>query len=635
MKRVVIVDYGSQYTPLLLSRLREQGHDGKIVQPDAPASKFKNAVGLILSGSPYSVYEEGAPQLSRVLARLIFKKDMPTLAICFGMQLLCQYAAKGSWDAVEPRKVTEEEDDEVGEYGKTTLEISHPIGVLETLAKHETVWMSHGDFVVRLPPNSHRLDPIKDKEHPEDYPPMTINIIGKPIFCLQFHPEVSHTPSGKKIIENFLRICGAEKNWDAGLQLEQMEINTLIQIAERHVFAFVSGGNDSSVLARFLKKIVPEDRLHFYYVRGLGPDEDLEKIKIIGGVHIVDARRKIYRVLKGVIDPEEKRQIIGKLFADIFKREAEELAETLGCNVGDLLLAQGTIHPDIIESGPGHTAKIKSHHNTVLQELLGAENILEPFANLFKPNVREVGRILNVDGRLIGQHPSPGPGYAVRFICYDGGREPPLPIELVHSEPRERKFLEAMSCERELQKLCEESGYKGWVLPLKSKGVQGDQSSYCYTAGIIGPHERKPLLELARTIPNRFKGKINRVVYMVAPDYATSLWLVSLKRDYFRAKTRDITDRANKIFIESLRIANLYPLISQAFVAISTLSFNRLGYSAIIRAVDTEDYMTASPHWLPWSFLEKAASDIMRKVPEIQIVFYDLTSKPPGTIEWE
>lgn len=620
MRRVLIVDYGSQYTQLIKMRLREEGHEAIVIKPEDLLFSIQDTCGIILSGGPRSVYEKGAPGLDDLIARLIFVDEIPTLAICYGMQLIAEYAGKGYWTCVEPG--------EAGEYGKATIELSHRFGVLEGLGRRETAWMSHGDSVVRLPPNFQRFDPVGECviTHCKGHPIAAMAHLTKPIFGLQFHPEVSHTRSGKKIIRNFLEMCGADKNWNEDAELERMKWITSLEIGSRHVFAFISGGNDSSALAKFLQKIVPKERLHLFYVRGLGPNEDLEKIKLIGGVEVIDARRKTYAALRGIIDPEDKRKIIGEIFARIFKEEAKKLRQELGLSPKGLVLAQGTIHPDIIESGGSrHADRIKSHHNTVVQELLGAGGAIEPFSQLFKPNVRRIGRILGVDERLITQHPSPGPGHAVRFLCANGS----LPHDYLNvSYSMEQR-------EAGLRKVCEKLGYKGWMLPLKSKGVGGDQATYCYAAGLIGPYEREPLLELASAIPNRFKGKINRVVWHIAPHRVKSLGLVALKADYFRAETRDMVELANRILIKNLRLANLYPLVSQAFVVIAPMSSNRQGYSAIIRAVETQDYMTAEPLWLPEPFLKQVADEILRSMPKIHSVFYDLASKPPGTIEWE
>ena len=597
VSNIVIINYGSQYTQLIKARLRELNYDAEILQPDATDEELSGPAGIILSGSPYSVYQENAPQISDEIASLIFEKETPTLAICYGLQAVSYYAAKDRYPAI--RKGGS------GEYGKAYLKIFYKMKILEGLVKQETVWMSHGDEVFCLPPNFQLLAST------ENCRLAAVSHITKPIFGLQFHPEVSHTVNGKKIFRNFLEICGVEPDWDSSKELEQMKQVAVNQIGDKHVLAFISGGNDSSVLAKFLQKITPLERLHFYYIRGLGPDEDLEKIELIGNVTIIDSRQKFLRALRGIIDPEEKRKIIGQIFV----LNMAQICLKYGVNY---LLAQGTIYPDIIESGKRqHADKIKSHHNTLIKA------DIEPFSNLFKEDVRHIGRILGVNERLITQHPSPGPGYAVRFLCSD-----------YNITPKDEKFLDAVSYKYEIQEICRALGASGWVLPIKSKGIQGDQGTYAYTAALVGPYQRKMLLSLANEIPNRFKDKINRAIYLIAPRDAPSLEFAGLKSDYFRAKTRNLVDTANKIFIKNLRLANLYSQISQAFAIVCPLGFNS-GYSVILRAVDTVDFMTASPHWLPEPFLEQVSFEIMAKIPEIELVFYDLTSKPPGTIEWE
>lgn len=616
MKRVVIIDYGSQYTHLIKYRFRELGHDALILPPDTPARSLKNAAGLVLSGGPKSVYEEGAPQLSRALTRLIFEKEVPTLAICYGMQLIAEHASKKYYSAVEAGVG--------GEYGRGKLKISHSIGVLRDVEGTQTVWMSHGDTVICLPPDFHRI------ARTQNCPYSVIQNILKPIFCLQFHPEVSHTKPGKKILANFLEICGAGQNWDAEEELKKITRKTKRQVGGRHVFGFISGGNDSSVLALFLKRVLPQSHLHLFYVRGLGDDEDLGKTRLIGDVHVIDARNRFYKALEGLIDPEEKRRAIGETFEKVFKRRAKSLAASLGCSIDDLLLAQGTIYPDVIESGgpassydgqggSQHADRIKSHHNLMI-----SGEVLEPFRNLFKPDIRKIGRMLGVDERLIAQHPFPGPGYAIRFLCSS-----------TYIMPHNEEFRDAVEAEHELMDIAKAYGYSGAVLPIKSKGVQGDRASYCYTAAISGPYDKTLLLYVASLIPERLKGRVNRVLYIVRPNNKPDLWGLGLCNDYFREETNEMTADANQVLIENLRAHGMYGLISQAFVVLAPLSFDLSGYSAIIRTVDTEDYMTASPHFLPQNLLEKVAEEIIQKVPAVQAVFYDLSTKPPGTIEWE
>lgn len=617
MAQIKIIDYGSQYTHLIKSRLRELGHDAKILPPDANSSLLRNAAGIVLSGGPYSVYEQGAPQLSNALARLIFEKEIPTLGICYGMQAIAQHAARKYYPAVEKRKI---DGKEVGEYGKTLLNISCAVGVLKGLKKREVVWMSHGDSVVRLPPDFQRLDPIKDRSQPENYPPLAMSHITKPIFGLQFHPEVSHTLSGQTILRNFLEICGAEQNWNPKKALARISREAKKQISGRHVFGFISGGNDSSVLALLLKQIVPKDRLHLFYVRGLGDNEDLKKIKQIGNVAVIDARNKFYKALKGLIDPEEKRKAIGEVFEKVFRQKVKVLAVSLGCNVEDLVLAQGTIYPDVIESGGSrHADKIKSHHNLMI-----SGEIVEPFRALFKPDIRKIGRMLGINEELISQHPFPGPGYAVRFLCSDD-----------YIMPHNKEFREAVDSEWELMDICRLYGYRGAILPVKSKGVGGDKASYLYTAVISGNYDWPLLTYTASLLPERLRGKINRVLFLVHPANLSNLCAFGLHKDYFRKETRDILAKANGILINGLKEATMYKYIGQAFVVLAPLSFDMQGYSAIIRAVNTDDFMTASPYLFPQEFIENIARRIMESVSEVQAVFYDLSTKPPGTIEWE
>lgn len=606
MKHIVIIDYGSQYTHLIKSRLRELGCDAKILPPDAALSSLKNLAGIVLSGGPNSVYEKGAPQLSEALASLIFKKEVPTLAICYGMQLIAEYASKKYYSSVEAGTG--------GEYGEGRLKISHSLGVLKNIQGTQTVWMSHGDSVLRLPPDFEQL------ARTANCPFAAIKHIIKPIFCVQFHPEVSHTKPGKKILENFLEITGVEQNWDPKKELAGITRETKKQVGKRHIFGFISGGNDSSVLALFLKRIIPKERLHLFYVQGLGDEEDLLKIKLIGDVQVIDAKNRFYKALKELVDPEEKRKAIGETFEKVFRRRAKSLAKSLGITSDDLVLAQGTIYPDVIESGKTkHSEQIKSHHNLMI-----SGEVLEPFRGLFKPDIRKMGRLMGIDERLISQHPFPGPGYAVRFLCSDD-----------YIMPHNEQFRDAVSSEQKLSGILKHYGFQGAILPLRSKGVQGDKSSYLYSVLISGPYDWELMKYVSRLVPERLKGKVNRVLYLIGHNNTINLRAFGLHKDYFRKETRDKVALSNKILIDNLRKSNMYNLISQAFVVLAPLSTDIGKYSAIIRTVDSSDFMTASAHFLPQKFIEKVADEIMQIIPEVQTVFYDMTTKPPGTIEWE
>ena len=603
MHELRIVDYGSQYTHLIKYLVRTLGYDADIVSPDH--SDFTNTRAVILSGSPYSAYEEGAPQLSNELANLILNHETPTLAICYGMQLLARYRSlTRGYDAVNPGKC--------GEFGRAKLRIKARGKILKDIPDGSTVWMSHGDSVIYLPPNSQSMASSADTNH------AVIEFIDKPIYCLQFHPEVSHTEHGKHMLSNFLDICSIEKNWEPEKQLKRIQDETVAEVGERHIFAFISGGNDSSVLAAFLASIFPEERLHFCYVRGLAGDGDLEKLAYIGAkVNVFDARNLVFKHLQGLYDPEDKRKAVRSIFIDVGKKEIQRLSSELGLTSDDFIMAQGTIYPDLIESGgTALSDKIKTHHN------IGIGECVEPFKEFFKEDIRKLGRNLGVNHILISQHPEPGPRDVVRVLCSD---------EIL---PHSQLFHRAMMDEGKIQELCKELGYRAWVLPIKGTGVQGDRRSYGYTVGLVGAYDPDRLFKLATDIPNNFRC-ITRVVYAQSPKRTAPLGVMALKKEYFDAHTKNLADKTNEILAVNLRLSNLYNDVSQAFTVISPLSYDCRGYTAIIRAVRTRDFMTATPFRLPRQFLANVADEILKKCPEIQLVAYDLTSKPPGTIEWE
>ena len=623
MTNIAIVDYGSQYTHLIECRLRELGYNSDVVMPDECFDKLLNYKALILSGGPRSVFEKDAPQLSQALSTLIFEKEIPTLAICYGMQLLCQHLAnKSGYDSVKKSDTGKAGGKSSSEYGKTVLKISCQEKILEGVPSGEVVWMSHGDYVYALPPNSHSLASTDNLRN------AAVALINHSVYCLQFHPEVSQTKNGSKIIQNFIAICQISPDWDSRQHLQAIKEDTLKRVQNKHIIAFISGGNDSSVLAEFLKSVIPAERLHFFYVQGLDPATSIQNIRLLDpGITIVNASRKFFTRLKEVYNPEEKRVIIGKIFVEIWEEETRKLARKLNIKERNFILAQGTIYPDVIESGGSkHADIIKSHHNRIreVQELIKVGAVIEPFSDLFKGDVREIGRILNLDRRLISQHPQPGPRDAIRVICSPA-----------RALPDDNLLDIAFSDEKDIQKFCGALGYSAWLIPIKSKGIQGDQSTYKYTVGLVGKYRREELLTLANAIPNQFSDTINRVVYVSSPADTTSLAFLGVRKCDFNPETKKIADHANSILVKSLHLANIYNSVSQAFAVVAPVSFDSNGYGVVIRAVETQDFMTASCYWLPERLLFSISKEIMKSIPEIQIVLYDLTSKPPGTIEWE
>ena len=500
-QRIVILDYGSQYTQLIARRIREQQVFSEIIRFDTPAAKLRENMpqGIILSGGPNSVFEEGAPGIDPE----IFNLGVPVLGVCYGMQLMSQQLG----GAVEPG--TERE------YGKTEMTTVPGNELFAGLPEQFIVWMSHGDRVSKIP------EGFQVSATSGNCPYAAIRNEAKKFYAIQFHPEVVHTQYGNQILGNFLfKICGCKADWKLSSWIEETVEKLKEQVGNEEVVLGLSGGVDSSVVAVLLHKAIGK-RLHCIFVdNGLlryneGKQvEQMFRSKLDLDLHIAHAAQRFYAALKGVSDPEQKRKIIGREFINVFAEEARKFKSAK-------FLGQGTIYPDVIESssalkGPSQT--IKSHHNVGgLPPDLKFE-LVEPLRDLFKDEVRAVGRVLGMDSELLDRQPFPGPGLGVRIL----GEVTEEKVKLLQ--------LADLRVQEEVKKLPE---YKTiWqtfavLLPVKSVGVMGDQRTYEYTCAIRSvnsidamtadwthlPYET--LATMSNRIINEVRG-INRVVYDIS-----------------------------------------------------------------------------------------------------------------------
>jgi GMP synthase (glutamine-hydrolysing) len=505
---VLVVDFGAQYAQLIARRVREAHVYSEIVPHDMPVEEIRKRrpAGLILSGGPASVYEEGAPQLDPAYLDV----GAPVLGICYGLQAMT--LALGGEVAHSG----------VREYGKTDLTVTTPGTLLQDLATEQTVWMSHGDAVVR-PPDGFRLTattqatPVAAMEDPE-----------RGLFAVQFHPEVAHTPRGQDVMKRFLYdACGLLPDWTPITVVERAVEQVRAQLGEQQVLCALSGGVDSAVAALLVHRAVG-DRLTCVFVdtgllRHGEPDQVEETFRGHFGIDLVHvkAEDRFLSKLAGVTDPEDKRKRIGEEFIRIFEEVAREQTQAK-------FLVQGTLYPDVIESGSRTAAKIKSHHNVGgLPEHMDFE-LVEPLRDLFKDEVRKVGSELGLPQEIVMRQPFPGPGLAVRII----GEVTRERLEILRAADRiVQEEIRRADLTRELWQAFA-------VLPaIQSVGVMGDARTYAYPIAI--------------------------------------------------------------------------------------------------RAVTSEDAMTADWARLPHELLERLSSRIVAEVHGVNRVVYDITSKPPGTIEWE
>lgn len=646
MDKILVVDFGSQFAHLIAQSIRKLGVYAEMAEPDAKTELFNDPAvkGIVWSGGPSSVYDPDAPPLNPEVftKEWILSRSIPFLFTCYGHQLAAQIFAKGYYTAVEKK--------EPGEYGPTLFTVKHPIGILEGLNAEEMVLMSHEDNVVRLPPD------FMVNGSTENCPNAAVQHIIAPLFGIQFHAEVSHTSCGTKIFDNFLKIANARKEWTPQRMFEETREILRNGIKGRIGILLASGGVDSTVLAELAKQEFPEGRLHMFHIdTGFERKREPEKVfaaltgkkyvrEILAGdlpnevehevlerwrkksftnLHLIRAGGKFRRVLRGVADPEEKRKIIGELFIKV----VDEKVKKLGLDIDQCVLLQGTIYPDTIESArTRHAERIKTHHNRVdaVQKLIERGAVIEPLQYLYKDEVRQLGEMLKVDPLILNRHPFPGPGLAVRILCSNES-----------AWPSGEAVFSAVGCEPEIFEMLNPSQFHGYVLPLKSVGVEGDQRTYAFPCAITGPQDWEEIERLSSQITNRFKGKINRVAYLIAPlDYHLSRLNV---RKAFLTKDRiSLAQEIDWIVQCEVKKAGWYSKIWQLVTVLAPLSRSPAGSGecAIIRFVQSVNAMTATNSRPPWPLLETIASKIL-KLPNIEAVFYDPTPKPPATIEWE
>ncbi len=521
-ERILIIDFGSQYTQLIARRVREIGVYSEIYPCTISRAEVEALAprGLILSGGPCSVYDDGAPQLPEGLLELRRAGDgaaMPVLGICYGLQAMA-HALGGGVERAARR-----------EFGRAGIFVDTTDALMAGIPEGSNVWMSHGDHLTRLPEGYEVI------AHTSNAPIAAVRAHGRPHFGVQFHPEVVHTEHGRQLLRNFaLGVCGCRGDWTPASFIEEKTREIRALVGQDQVLLGLSGGVDSSVAAVLLHEAIGEQLVCVFVNNGLLREGEWEQVQETFREHYhirlkaVDASDLFLERLEGVADPERKRKIIGGTFVEVFEQATAALIEEM--HARPRFLAQGTLYPDVIESVSfkGPSATIKTHHNVGgLPESLRFE-ILEPFRELFKDEVREIGRLLGVPEGIIGRHPFPGPGLGIR---------------------------------------------------------------------VLGPVTREALALL-------------------------------------RA--------ADAIFIEELKTSGLYDEVWQAFaVLLPVQTVGVMGdvrtYENVcaLRAVTSVDGMTADWAPLPYDFLARVSNRIVNEIRGINRTVYDISSKPPATIEWE
>jgi GMP synthase (glutamine-hydrolysing) len=572
--QIIVLDAGGQYCHLIARKVRDLGVYAEVRPSETPAAELASAKGIVISGGPASVYDPDSPTVDPA----IFSTGQPVLGICYGQQLMAHLLG----GAVTPG--------EKGEYGLATLELDDLADpFFSGLAGRQQIWMSHRDVVAAPPPGftvAGRTDTC------------AIAAMGAParkLYSLQFHPEVVHTVRGRDYLRNFVfAVCGCAPDWEPRGRVPMLEQEIRDAVGTRSVFFFVSGGVDSSVAYTLCTRALGADRVRGVYVdTGLMREGETDFVSRLG-VSVQQAGKQFLGALAGVTEPERKRHIIGEEFVRVQERiiDARHIFEE------NWILGQGTIYPDTIESGgTAKAAVIKTHHNRVagIRKLIESGRIVEPLKSFYKDEVREVGRELGLPAELLERHPFPGPGLAIRCLCADAD----APVAATAD---------------------------GFVIPVHSVGVQGDSRSYAPVLAIDSPdHDR------ATALINRLRG-VNRVIAAVATRLPVAAMAVrSSSLDAVRiARLR----RADSIVRRLSHDSGYDAKVWQFPVILIPLGSAAAPDSVVLRPVDSVDGMTARSVAMPPELLRQMCRELLA-IPEIAGVFFDLTHKPPATIEWE
>jgi GMP synthase (glutamine-hydrolysing) len=595
---IAVLDFGGQYAHLISNRVRRLNVYSEIFAPDVALSEIEGACGVIFSGGPSSVYDPDQPAFNPAL----IESGLPTLGLCYGHQLICRHLG-GEVVAGNVR-----------EYGNAKLKIVPETELFAGLGTEEEVWMSHGDVVARLP------DGFRSLGETTDCPTAAVGDESRGIYGLQFHPEVAHTPNGMGILDNFLKICQAPRTWTMANYAEVAMEAIRQQVGQRNLFLLVSGGVDSSVAFVLFNQALGADRvLGLHIDNGFMRKAETATVEAFlnkEGFHnlkVEDASEDFLLSVEGMVEPEMKREAIGKTFLVV----KDKVLARLNLDPDQWLLGQGTLYPDTIESGgTEHAALIKTHHNRIdlIEELIAQGKVIEPLAQLYKDEVRDLGTELGLPDHLVWRHPFPGPGLAVRCLCSYG-----------ESAAEDLAEIEAKAAQ-----IASESGLQLGILPVKSVGVQGDFRTYAHPVVVWGEADWDLLGHVSTRITNSIR-EINRVLYLIGPDVLPSL---RLKRAFSTRSRLDLLREADDIAMRALWEAQLMGDVSQMPTVLLPLTTDGRDESVVLRPITTPDFMTARFSELPLELVTQMGSDILA-LEGINAVFYDVTHKPPGTVEWE
>ena len=617
-EKIVVLDFGSQYAHLIAKRFRMLGYYSEIALPSASVDTFENTKGIVLSGGPSSVYEKDIPAFNEK----IFGLDIPMLGLCYGHQLMAS-----CYGGTVEKAAT-------GEFGIAHFSVTNKdCPLFKGVESPTQVWMSHQDAVTKAGGGFEIVGSTKDCTY------AALQNLSEKRFSLQFHCEVKDTPEGNRIFANFAAFCGMEKNWDQSTVLNVILDDIKTDAKDKNVLLFLSGGVDSTVTFALLNKALGQDRVLGLHIDNgfMRKDESrtvAEQYRTFGFNNFIveDASASFLKAIAGLTDPQKKRMSVGENFITV----RNDVVAKQHLDENEWMLAQGTLYPDIIESdGTKNSKTIKTHHNRVagIQALIEKGLIIEPLRNLYKDEVRAIGRQLGLSDELVMRHPFPGPGLSINVLCTDGrmSGSDKADYEKARAEIAAMKIgpFDGSSVLREQ-----------YILPVRSVGVQGDFRTYRFPSvlsfapledGFYAHPEDWNLIEEASSHITNNAQYINRTLLRL---YQKPGVKPALQEGYCDKRRLDQLREADNIVLTKLHETGWYNKIFQHLTIDLPYAGSPDHASFVLRPVCSEDVMTARFAHLPANVLDPIVRQIAA-LPFTDAVYYDATNKPPATFGWE
>jgi GMP synthase (glutamine-hydrolysing) len=601
---IAVIDFGGQYAHLIANKVRRQGVHAELRQPEDPVEAYAEFKGIIISGSP-SLASQGEDS---AYTKAIYDLDIPILGFCFGHQEIAKHYGG---DVVHGGR----------EWGPADLHLTQEHPLFRGLGPIEPVFMSHYDSVTGLGPDFCELGYTVTGQGKGEHHFAAIGSDSLRRYGFQYHPEVDDTVNGDRMIANFVfEICECNASWSMDGFLDDEVERIRAKVGDGSVFLLASGGVDSTVAAVIIGKAVGSDRLHLLHIDNgfMRKDESAQVLELFrdmglgANLHFADATDEFLGNLEGVSEPEKKRRIIGDTFIDVFRAKAEELG------IGGHLLAQGTIYPDTIETGGTRRADtIKTHHNRVpiIEEMIAQGRVIEPLADLYKVEVRELGEAMGIPHHALWRHPFPGPGLGVRLLCGDGQAD-------TEGFEGMRQGLAEVAARSDLDLL---------PLPIRSVGVKADLRAYEHPVLMSGDVSWETLVDATSHITADVPG-INRCIWNLGSSQGLNPRPVEA---YATRERLDVLREADDIVMRALGRHGLYHEIWQCPTVLVPIDlYGGDEETVVIRPVQSQRAMTAKPVELPADLLREVSQAILA-LEGVSGVTLDTTSKPPGTIEWE